>query len=101
MTNVGRGSGSESEAGRSVVNDWAHIMAPTLAFCGAEDSLVPPGASFREPMKFVADGIPNGNGLLYLIAGLGHVPHFEAPEKFYPPLLAFLEEGLAGVATAQ
>lgn len=84
-----------------VVNDWAHIMAPTLAFGGAEDSLVPPGASFRERMKFVADSVPNGNGRLHLIAGLGHVPHFEAPEKFYPPLLAFLKEGLAGVATAQ
>ena len=28
------------------------------------------------------------------LAGVGHVPHFEAPEKFYPPLLAFLKEGL-------
>jgi len=23
------------------------------------------------------------------------VPHFEAPEKTYPPLIAFLKEGLA------
>ena len=29
-----------------------------------------------------------------LIPGLGHVPHFEAPEKTYPPLIAYLKEGL-------
>jgi pimeloyl-ACP methyl ester carboxylesterase len=49
---------------------------------------------FQARMKFVADSIPNGNGKLHLIAGLGHVPHFEAPEKTYPPLIAFLKEGL-------
>ena len=75
-----------------VVNDWAHIKAPTLAFGGAEDSLA--GSVFKERMKFLAESIPNGNGRLHLIPGLGHVPHFEAPEKTYPPLIAFLKEGL-------
>jgi pimeloyl-ACP methyl ester carboxylesterase len=74
-----------------VVYDWAHIKAPTLAFGGAEDSLT---GDFRGRMKFVADTIPNGNGRLHLIPGLGHVPHMEAPEKFYPPFVAFLKEGL-------
>ena len=32
---------------------------------------------------------------LLLLPGLGHVPHMEAPDKTYPPLLAFLKEGLA------
>ncbi len=50
---------------------------------------------FKDRMKFVADTIPNHNGRLLLIAGLGHVPHMEAPEKFYPPLIAFLKEGLS------
>jgi pimeloyl-ACP methyl ester carboxylesterase len=45
-------------------------------------------------MKYIADTIPNGNGRLHLIPGLGHVPHLEAPEKTYPPLIAFLREGL-------
>jgi pimeloyl-ACP methyl ester carboxylesterase len=45
-------------------------------------------------MKFVAETIPNGRGRLHLIPGVGHVPHMEAPEKTYPPLLAFLKEGL-------
>jgi pimeloyl-ACP methyl ester carboxylesterase len=75
-----------------VVYDWAHIKAPTLAFGGAEDSLA--GPIFKERMKFIADSIPNGNGKLLLLPGLGHVPHLEAPEKTYPPLIAFLKEGM-------
>lgn len=74
-----------------VVSDWAHIKAPVLVFGGAEDSLA--GPIFKERMKFVADSIPSGNGRLLLLPGLGHVPHMEAPEKTYPPLIAFLKEG--------
>jgi pimeloyl-ACP methyl ester carboxylesterase len=77
-----------------VVDDWAHIQAPTLAFGGAEDSLAGPAKVFQERMKFIADSVPNGRGRLHLIPGLGHVPHLEDPGKTYPPLLAFLKEGL-------
>ena len=77
-----------------VVYDWAHIKAPTLAFGGAEDTLPGSAAVFKERMKYIAETIPNGNGKLQLIPGLGHVPHMEAPEKTYPPLVAFLKEGL-------
>jgi pimeloyl-ACP methyl ester carboxylesterase len=79
-----------------VVYDWPHIKAPTLVFGGAEDSLPGSAAVFKERMKYIADTIPNGNGTLHLIPGLGHVPHMEAPERTYPPLVAFLEEGLIG-----
>jgi pimeloyl-ACP methyl ester carboxylesterase len=75
-----------------VTTDWAHIRVPTLAFGGAEDSLA--GPVFKARMKFIADSVPGGNGRLHLIAGLGHVPHMEAPEQTYPPLIAFLKEGL-------
>jgi pimeloyl-ACP methyl ester carboxylesterase len=78
-----------------VVDDWAHIKAPTLVFGGAEDTLPGSAAVFRERMKFVADTIPNGNGRLLLLPGLGHVPHMEAPGKTFPPLVAFLKEGLS------
>jgi pimeloyl-ACP methyl ester carboxylesterase len=77
-----------------VVDDWAHIKAPTLVFGGAEDSLPGSSAIFRERMKFVAEAIPNGNARLLLLPGLGHVPHMEAPDKTYPPLVAFLKEGV-------
>jgi pimeloyl-ACP methyl ester carboxylesterase len=78
-----------------VVDDWAHIKAPTLVFGGAEDSLPGSAALFRDRMKFIADIIPNRNGRLHLIPGIGHVPHMEAPEKTYPPLIAFLKEGIS------
>ena len=77
-----------------VVYDWAHIKAPTLAFGGAEDMLAGTAAVFQQRMKYIADTIPNGNGRLLLIPGLGHVPHMEAPEKTLPPLMAFLKEGV-------
>jgi len=77
-----------------VIDDWSHIKAPTLVFGGADDML--PGSStvFRERMKVIADTIPNGNGRLLLLPGLGHVAHMESPERTYPPLIAFLKEGL-------
>jgi pimeloyl-ACP methyl ester carboxylesterase len=77
-----------------VTSDWAHIKAPTLAFGGADDMLPGSAKLFQDRMKFVADTIPDRNGRVLLIAGLGHVPHLEAPEKTYPPLIAFLKEGL-------
>lgn len=77
-----------------VVYDWAHIQVPTLAFGGAEDMLLGPAKNFQDRMAFLAKEVPNGNGRLLLIPGLGHVPHLEAPEKVLPPLVAFLKEGL-------
>jgi hypothetical protein len=38
--------------------------------------------------------VPNGKGRL-LLPGLGHVPHLEDPGRTYPPLLAFLKEGVS------
>ena len=75
-----------------VVSDWAHIKAPALVFGGAEDVLPGAAALFQERMAFAAKTIPNGR--LLLLPGIGHVPHLEAPEKTYPPLLAFLREGM-------
>jgi len=77
-----------------VVDDWAHIKAPTLAFGGAEDSLAGPAKVFQDRMKFIAESVPNAQGRLILLHGLGHVPHLEDPARTYPPLVAFLKEGV-------
>ena len=77
-----------------VVYDWAHIQVATLAFGGAEDALLGPAAGFQERMHTLARTIPNGNGRVLLLPGLGHVPHLEAPAATLPPLVAFLEEGV-------
>lgn len=78
-----------------VVYDWAHIQVPTLAFGGAEDALLGSAVRFQERMQYLAKAIPNGNGRVLLLPGLGHVPHVEAPEKAIPPLVEFLKEGAA------
>src|SRR5262245_59778683 len=75
-----------------VVYDWSHIQVPTLAFGGAEDMLLGPAKNFQDRMKFLAESVPNGNGKLLLLPGLGHVPHLEAADKVLPPLVAFLKE---------
>jgi pimeloyl-ACP methyl ester carboxylesterase len=76
-----------------VIYDWPNIKAPTLAFGGVEDVLPGSAKIFQDRMKVLVDTIPNGNGKLQLLPGLGHVPHMEAPEKTLPPLVAFLKDG--------
>jgi pimeloyl-ACP methyl ester carboxylesterase len=77
-----------------VVYDWAHIRVPTLAFGGADDMLLGTPAQFQERMRALAGSVPNGNGRVLLLSGLGHVPHLEAPDRVLPPLVAFLKEGV-------
>ncbi len=71
-----------------VVDDWAHIKAPTLVLGGDKD-----GDNFPALAKHVADTIPNGH--LVLLPNLGHVAHIEAPDVFNRELLKFLESELA------
>lgn len=78
-----------------VVYDWAHIQVPTLAFGGAEDMLLGTAEQFQERMHAIAKAVPNGNGHVLLIPGLGHVPHIEDPAKTVPPLLDFLKQSLS------
>ena len=73
-----------------VVYDWAHIKCRALVIGGEKD-----GQDFAEHAKHIAESIPNGNGEFVVLPGLGHVPHLQAPEVFYPALLKFLRSGAA------
>lgn len=66
-----------------VVYDWAHIKVKTLEIGGDKD-----GPNFPELARHVAETIPGAQ--LVLIPGIGHVPHFEAPEVFHKAILKFL-----------
>jgi pimeloyl-ACP methyl ester carboxylesterase len=68
-----------------VVHDWAHIKCKALVIGGDKD-----GQDFPAQARHIADSIPNGNATLVLLPNLGHVPHLESPEVFYPALLKFL-----------
>ena len=64
--------------------DWPKIKVKTLVIGGALDT-----PDFPERAKHIADSIPGAE--LVLLPGLGHVPHLQAPEKFFPPLVKFLK----------
>ncbi len=67
-----------------VVYDWAKIKVKTLVIGGEKD-----GTDFPKLAKHIADTIPGAE--LVILPNLGHVPHLEAPDAFYPPLLKFLK----------
>jgi pimeloyl-ACP methyl ester carboxylesterase len=66
-----------------IVYDWPHIQPKTLVIGGAMD-----GPNFPEQAGRVAETIPNAE--IFLIPGVGHNPHLEAPAAFRPKLLEFL-----------
>ena len=97
--------GRSRAAATSSLNRLTEIVSVTVMWCGAAPSSgasfapMRPGdsyhpAAFQERMNYIAKTVPNGNGHVLLLPGLGHVPHLEAPEKVLPPLVTFLKEGL-------
>ena len=84
----------------ALASDRASLLRSALegtafAIRDALDALLGPAVRFQEQMQKLATTIPNGNGSVMLLPGLGHVPHVEAPERTIPPLVAFLKEGLS------
>ena len=69
-----------------VVYEWPHIELPALVIGGEED-----GPNFPEQARAAAEALPQGE--LVLFEDVGHNPHFEAPELFFPELIRFLSEG--------
>ncbi|MDX1491123.1 MAG: alpha/beta hydrolase [Pseudohongiellaceae bacterium] len=67
----------------TIVYDRPHIQAKTLFLSGAED-----GRFFRQQAADTVADIPNAE--LNLIEEAGHIPFFEKPDEFYPPLIEFL-----------
>jgi pimeloyl-ACP methyl ester carboxylesterase len=68
----------------TVVYDWQHIKSKALVIGGAKDT-----PAYPEQARHVAASIPGAE--LELIDNVGHVPQFEAPELFFPKLVAFLK----------
>jgi pimeloyl-ACP methyl ester carboxylesterase len=67
-----------------VVYDWAKIKAKTLVIGGEKD-----GVDFPKLAKHIAETVPGAE--LVILPNLGHVPHLEAPDQFYPALVKFLK----------
>lgn len=75
-----------------VVYDWPNIKAKTLVIGGDTD-----GPNFPELAKHVADTIPNAE--LVLFEKVGHNPHLEATDRFWPALITFLKSDAGTGAT--
>jgi pimeloyl-ACP methyl ester carboxylesterase len=67
-----------------IVYEWPRVKAKTLVIGGEQD-----GPNFPALAKRSADAIPGAQ--LVLFPNIGHNPHMEAPELFYPKLLEFLK----------
>ncbi|TVP57186.1 MAG: alpha/beta hydrolase [Gemmatimonadales bacterium] len=67
----------------TVVYDWPQIEAPALVVGGEED-----GPRFPELARNAAEAFPNGQVVLF--PGVGHNPHWEAPELLHEALIDFL-----------
>lgn len=83
-----------------VVHEFPQVKVPTLLVIGEEDrtvvgrNRVPPEALARLGQyptlaRRAVRAIPNAR--LELLPNVGHIPHFEAPDRFHQALLAFLK----------
>jgi pimeloyl-ACP methyl ester carboxylesterase len=64
--------------------DWPKIKVKTLILGGDKDT-----PDYAERSKHIAATIPGAE--IVMLPGLGHVPHLQDPDMFYPPLLKFLK----------
>jgi pimeloyl-ACP methyl ester carboxylesterase len=67
------------------VGELARIRCPTLVCVGALDPVTPVGAS-----QEIADALPPGLGRLEVIAGAGHFPWLDRPERHWQLVTDFV-----------
>lgn len=79
-----------------VVAQLAHVTCPTLVCVGALDPVTPVAAS-RE----IFDALPAGVGRLEVLDGAGHFPWLDVPDRYWPPIRAFLTVATVGRGTAE
>lgn len=82
--------------------EFQNLKVPTLLIIGQEDRTVVGKALVKDPQKLAqmgqypqlgkktAQAIQNAS--LVELAGVGHIPHLQTPEKFHEALLKFLKE---------
>ncbi len=75
-----------------VDSDWPKIKVKVLILGGELDT-----PDYAERCKYIASQIKGSE--IVMLPGLGHVPHLQDPAAFYPPLLKFLKDGVAGAGS--
>jgi pimeloyl-ACP methyl ester carboxylesterase len=69
-----------------IVDQLDRITSPTLVCVGALDPVTPVGAA-----EEVAAALPDGRGELVVIEDAGHFTWLDAPERFWPAIIGFVE----------
>jgi pimeloyl-ACP methyl ester carboxylesterase len=68
-----------------VVDQLARVACPTLVCCGDLDSVTPVPVS-RE----IVEALPTGIGRLEVLAGAGHFPWLDVPERYWALIHEFV-----------
>jgi len=69
-----------------IVGHLARIDAPTLVCVGELDPVTPIGAA-----KEIVAALPKGIGRLEVIPGAGHFTWMDAPDRFWPTIIGFVQ----------
>jgi pimeloyl-ACP methyl ester carboxylesterase len=69
-----------------IVDQLARVASPTLVSVGELDPVTPVGAAHE-----IVDALPDGIGRLEVIAGAGHWTWKDAPDRFWPMIVEFVE----------
>jgi pimeloyl-ACP methyl ester carboxylesterase len=78
-----------------VLDDLARVGCPTLVCVGELDPITPVVAA-RE----IVEALPEGIGRLEIVRGAGHFTWRDAPDRFWPLLLDFVDECVSGRSRA-
>lgn len=70
-----------------IVDQLSGIDSPTLVCVGELDPVTPVGAA-----EEVVAALPDGIGELEVVAGVGHFTWLDAPERFWPILIDFIQK---------
>lgn len=61
------------------------VSSRSLVIVGDRDPVTPVGAA-----EEVVAALPNGSAQLQVVAGAGHFPWLDAPDRFWPSVLEFV-----------
>jgi proline iminopeptidase len=69
-----------------IVDQLSQISSPTLVSVGSLDPVTPVPAA-----EEIVGGLPDGIGRLEVIEGAGHFTWLDAPDRFWPMLIEFVD----------
>ena len=78
-----------------VVDQLGRVESPTLVCAGELDPVTPVGAA-----EEIVDALPEGIARLEVVAAAGHFTWMDAPDRYWPMLLDFVDRTAGSEAAA-